>query len=52
MKLAPRVLAGALVVEVPGDASAREVLALPIYPELTEVQQRAIVAAIADFDSE
>jgi ABC-2 type transport system ATP-binding protein len=26
MKLAPRVLAGALVVEVPGDASAREVL--------------------------
>jgi dTDP-4-amino-4,6-dideoxygalactose transaminase len=34
------------------EAASREVLALPIYPELTEVQQRAIVAAIADFDSE
>ena len=34
------------------EAASREVLALPIYPELTEVQQRTIVAAIADFDSE
>jgi len=39
----------------PGDfprseAASREVLSLPIYPELTEDQQRAVVAAIADFD--
>ena len=34
------------------EAASREALALPIYPELTEVQQRTIVAAIADFDSE
>jgi dTDP-4-amino-4,6-dideoxygalactose transaminase len=41
----------------PGDfteseAATREVLSLPIYPELTEEQQRAVVAAIADFDCE
>lgn len=41
----------------PGDfpeseAAGREVLSLPIYPELTEEQQRAVVAAIADFDVE
>jgi dTDP-4-amino-4,6-dideoxygalactose transaminase len=34
------------------EAASREALALPIYPELTEVQQRTIVAAISDFDSE
>jgi dTDP-4-amino-4,6-dideoxygalactose transaminase len=39
----------------PGDfprseSASREVLSLPIYPELTEDQQRTIVAAIADFD--
>jgi dTDP-4-amino-4,6-dideoxygalactose transaminase len=34
------------------EAASREVLSLPIYPELTEEQQRAIVAAIADFDAE
>jgi dTDP-4-amino-4,6-dideoxygalactose transaminase len=38
----------------PGDLpeserAAREVLALPIYPELTLVQQRRVVRAIADF---
>jgi dTDP-4-amino-4,6-dideoxygalactose transaminase len=41
----------------PGDfpvaeAASQEVIALPIYPELTEALQRTIVAAIADFDSE
>lgn len=41
----------------PGDfpvseAASREVLSLPIYPELTEEQQRTVVAAIADFDTE
>lgn len=40
----------------PGDypfaeAASREVLSLPIYPELTEAQQRGIVATIADFAS-
>jgi dTDP-4-amino-4,6-dideoxygalactose transaminase len=40
----------------PGDfakseRAAREVLALPIYPELTLVQQRRVVRAIADFYS-
>lgn len=40
----------------PGDLpeserAAREVLALPIYPELTLVQQRRVVRAIADFYS-
>ncbi len=29
-----------------------EVLSLPIYPELTDEQQRSVVAAIADFESE
>ena len=38
----------------PGDfpaseAACREVLSLPIYPELTETQQRSVVAAIASF---
>jgi dTDP-4-amino-4,6-dideoxygalactose transaminase len=33
-------------------AASSEVLSLPIYPELTEEQQRAVVAAIADFDTE
>jgi dTDP-4-amino-4,6-dideoxygalactose transaminase len=38
----------------PGDfpaseAASREVLSLPIYPELTEAQQRSVVAAIATF---
>lgn len=41
----------------PGDfpvseAASREVLSLPIYSELTEQQQRAVVAAIADFNTE
>ena len=41
----------------PGDfleseAAGLEVLSLPIYPELTEEQQRSVVAAIADFDAE
>jgi len=34
------------------EAASLEVLSLPIYPELTEEQQRAVVAAIADFDTE
>lgn len=34
------------------EAAAQEVLSLPIYPELTEEQQRSVVAAIADFDAE
>jgi dTDP-4-amino-4,6-dideoxygalactose transaminase len=38
----------------PGDfpaseVASREVLSLPIYPELTEAQQRSVVAAIASF---
>jgi dTDP-4-amino-4,6-dideoxygalactose transaminase len=41
----------------PGDfptseAASQEVLSLPVYPELKEEQQRAVVAAIADFDTE
>jgi dTDP-4-amino-4,6-dideoxygalactose transaminase len=41
----------------PGDfpaseAASSEVISLPIYPELTEEQQRMVVAAIADFDAE
>jgi dTDP-4-amino-4,6-dideoxygalactose transaminase len=31
------------------EAASREVLALPIYPELTELQQEIVVAAIATF---
>jgi dTDP-4-amino-4,6-dideoxygalactose transaminase len=34
------------------EAASSEVVSLPIYPELTEEQQRAVVAAIADFDTE
>jgi dTDP-4-amino-4,6-dideoxygalactose transaminase len=34
------------------ETASLEVLSLPIYPELTEDQQRAVVAAIADFDAE
>jgi len=34
------------------EAAAQEVLSLPIYPEMTDEQQRSIVAAIADFDAE
>jgi dTDP-4-amino-4,6-dideoxygalactose transaminase len=34
------------------EAASSEVVSLPIYPELTEGQQRAVVAAIADFDAE
>ena len=34
------------------EAAGLEVLSLPIYPELSEEQQRAVVAAIADFDAE
>jgi dTDP-4-amino-4,6-dideoxygalactose transaminase len=33
------------------EAASLEAMSLPIYPELTEVQQRTIVAAIADFDT-
>jgi len=41
----------------PGDfpeseAAGLEVLSLPIYPEMTEEQQRTAVAAIADFETE
>jgi dTDP-4-amino-4,6-dideoxygalactose transaminase len=41
----------------PGDfpqseTAGLEVLSLPIFPELTEEQQRSVVAAIADFDAE
>jgi dTDP-4-amino-4,6-dideoxygalactose transaminase len=31
------------------EAAAQEVLSLPIFPELTAAQQRAVVAAIANF---
>jgi dTDP-4-amino-4,6-dideoxygalactose transaminase len=31
------------------ESACREVLALPVYPELTAHQQRAVVTAIADF---
>ncbi|MBV8051856.1 MAG: DegT/DnrJ/EryC1/StrS family aminotransferase [Acidobacteriaceae bacterium] len=31
------------------ERASREVLALPVYPELTEAQQRRVVSAIADF---
>jgi dTDP-4-amino-4,6-dideoxygalactose transaminase len=34
------------------EAASQEVLSLPIYPEFSEQQQRAVVAAIADFDTE
>jgi dTDP-4-amino-4,6-dideoxygalactose transaminase len=34
------------------EAAGLEVLSLPIYPELTDEQQRSVVAAIADFDAE
>ena len=34
------------------ETAGLEVLSLPIYPELTDEQQRAVVAAIADFDAE
>lgn len=34
------------------EAASSEVISLPIYPELSEQQQRDIVAAIADFDAE
>jgi dTDP-4-amino-4,6-dideoxygalactose transaminase len=31
------------------EAASRQVLALPIFPELAEAQQRQVVGAIADF---
>ena len=34
------------------EAASSKVVSLPIYPELTEEHQRAVVAAIADFDAE
>jgi len=34
------------------ESASLEVIALPIYPELTEAHQRAVVAAIADFGCE
>ena len=34
------------------EAASAEVISLPIYPELTEEQQRSVVAAIADFNVE
>jgi dTDP-4-amino-4,6-dideoxygalactose transaminase len=34
------------------EAASREVVSLPIYPEFTDEQQRGVVAAIADFDTE
>lgn len=34
------------------EIASSEVLSLPIYPELTEEQQRSVVGAIADFDIE
>ena len=34
------------------EAAGIEVFSLPIYPEMTDEQQRAVVAAIADFDAE
>jgi dTDP-4-amino-4,6-dideoxygalactose transaminase len=34
------------------ERASHEVLSLPIFPELTEEQQRSVVAAIADFDAE
>ena len=34
------------------EAASLEVMSLPVYPELTENQQRAVVAAIADWDAE
>jgi dTDP-4-amino-4,6-dideoxygalactose transaminase len=33
------------------EAASREALSLPIYPELTEAQQRSVVSAIADFQT-
>jgi dTDP-4-amino-4,6-dideoxygalactose transaminase len=33
------------------ETASLEVLSLPIFPELTEEQQRSVVAAIADFDT-
>lgn len=32
------------------EAAAREILAIPIYPELTEAQQAAVAGAIVEFD--
>ncbi len=34
------------------EAASADVVSLPIYPELSEEQQRSVVAAIADFDGE
>jgi dTDP-4-amino-4,6-dideoxygalactose transaminase len=34
------------------ESACLEVMSLPIYPELTEEQQRSVVAAITDFDAE